>query len=175
VAEKLGYRLGQVAMAVAIALFVFLAPAILAIWPFTGGLGEAVKLAFNNAGAWLGAAIFWILLGLIIFKRDAIGKGLGRFFVWFRNACNSQLSNCLPQNRQNEQTPNVVAGAEKGETTQAPPPMPKENKKQSDGKFHFQCPHCSRWLLVPEGSGGKKCKCVKCSSSIRVPNTTSEA
>lgn len=41
----------------------FLAPAIIVIWPFSEGLWDAFKIAFGSLWGWLGSIAFWLTLG----------------------------------------------------------------------------------------------------------------
>ena len=57
--------LGIIIIVVVLALF--LAPAILVIWPFDGSLTGAFGIAAQSLWAWIGSAVFWATLGAMIY------------------------------------------------------------------------------------------------------------
>jgi hypothetical protein len=69
--------------AIAVALALFLAPALLVIWPFKGNFGDAFYAALNSMWAWLGSAAFWGVVGFVIYKNRRKKSAVGRTFNCF--------------------------------------------------------------------------------------------
>ena len=65
-----GRELPNVIIGVVVVVFVLafgcvLAPAIIIIWPFSYGLGDAISTAFGSFWAWTGSLTFWGIVGFV--------------------------------------------------------------------------------------------------------------
>lgn len=61
--------LNAILVLIACAVFVFMLPAILILWPMCGDLGRAVEKAFGSGWAYAGSAIFWFVVFNVVKKR----------------------------------------------------------------------------------------------------------